>query len=170
MLKDEVNKLAKEAEQAVADADDLNALEQLRVQYLGKKGSITALMKSLGKLTAEERPQAGQIINEAKQSVQAAIEERKTILASAKLNAQLEKEVIDVTLPGRQAGQGGLHPVTRTGLPAASSRDTPPQLTGCAHEFARYDRTGLPPERRDRPRAANMRIDQPPTDPPNPAE
>ena len=114
MLKDDVDKLANEAEQAVTDTDDLNVLEQLRVQYLGKKGSITALMKSLGKLSAEERPKAGQIINVAKQKVQAALEERKATLASATLNAQLEKEVIDVTLPGRQAGQGGLHPVTRT--------------------------------------------------------
>jgi len=112
-VKIELEKLVNEAESAVQATDNLQSLDQVRVNYLGKKGSITAQMKNLGKLTAEERPKAGQIINQAKQAVQAAIEARKADLEAEKLNAQLANETIDVTLPGRSHGIGGLHPVTR---------------------------------------------------------
>ncbi|MGD8926272.1 MAG: phenylalanine--tRNA ligase subunit alpha [Thioalkalispiraceae bacterium] len=112
-MEKELAKLIKQAEHAVQSADDLQALDQVRVNYLGKKGSITAQMKNLGKLSAEERPRAGQIINQAKQAVQASIEAKKTALEEAKLNDQLASETIDVTLPGRSHGIGGLHPVTR---------------------------------------------------------
>ena len=113
LVKIELEQLVKEAESAVQGADDLQALDQVRVNYLGKKGSITAQMKNLGKLSAEERPKAGQIINQAKQAVQTALEARKADLEVEKLNAQLANETIDVTLPGRSHGIGGLHPVTR---------------------------------------------------------
>lgn len=112
-MEKELAKLVKEAEDAVKAAADLQALDQVRVNYLGKKGSITAQMKNLGKLSADERPKAGQIINQAKQAVQASIEAKKTALEDAKLNEQLASETIDVTLPGRAHGMGGLHPVTR---------------------------------------------------------
>lgn len=112
-MKQELAKLVKEAESAVKATDNLQALDQVRVNYLGKKGSITAQMKNLGKLSAEERPKVGQIINQAKQAVLAAIEARKADLEAEKLNAQLANETIDVTLPGRSHGIGGLHPVTR---------------------------------------------------------
>jgi len=112
-VKQELAKLVKEAESAVKATDNLQALDQVRVNYLGKKGSITAQMKNLGKLSAEERPKVGQIINQAKQAVLAAIEARKADLEAEKLNAQLANETIDVTLPGRSHGIGGLHPVTR---------------------------------------------------------
>ncbi len=98
----------------VAAAQGLQALDQVRVQYLGKKGLLTELLKGLGAVPAEERPQAGQAINRAKQALQAAIEARKSALEQAKLDAQLAAEAIDVTLPGRGRGSGGLHPVTRT--------------------------------------------------------
>ncbi|MGD8785738.1 MAG: phenylalanine--tRNA ligase subunit alpha, partial [Thioalkalispiraceae bacterium] len=110
-MEKELAKLVKEAEDAVKAAADLQALDQVRVNYLGKKGSITAQMKNLGKLSAEERPKAGQVINQAKQAVQASIEAKKTALEDAKLNEQLASETIDVTLPGRAHGMGGLHPV-----------------------------------------------------------
>ncbi len=113
LVKIELEQLVKEAESAVQGADDLQALDQVRVNYLGKKGSITAQMKNLGKLSAEERPKAGQVINQAKQAVQTALEARKADLEVEKLNAQLANETIDVTLPGRSHGIGGLHPVTR---------------------------------------------------------
>lgn len=112
-MEQELKQLVKEAESAVLAADNLQALDQVRVNYLGKKGSITAQMKNLGKLSAEDRPKAGQIINQAKQAVQSAIEARKADLEAEKLNAQLANETIDVTLPGRSHGIGGLHPVTR---------------------------------------------------------
>lgn len=97
----------------VADATALRELDEVRVKYLGKKGSISALLKSLGKLSAEERPKAGAVINEARQQVQAAIEARKTALENAALAEQLASETLDVTLPGRGEKVGGLHPVTR---------------------------------------------------------
>lgn len=98
----------------VAKASALRELDEVRVKYLGKKGSISALLKGLGKLSAEERPKAGAVINEARQQVQQAIEARKDTLASEALAEQLASERIDVTLPGRGEKPGGLHPVTRT--------------------------------------------------------
>ncbi|MCW8853250.1 MAG: phenylalanine--tRNA ligase subunit alpha [Gammaproteobacteria bacterium] len=103
-----------QAQQAVADASDLQQLDQLRVQYLGKKGEFTAQLKALGQLPAEQRKDAGQVINEAKRNLQAAIDQRKSTLEAEKLNARLQEETIDVSMPGRGQNNGGLHPVTRT--------------------------------------------------------
>ena len=97
----------------VAGAGDARALDDVRGRYLGKKGEISALLKSLGGLSAEERPKAGALINEAKQRVQAAIDERRQTLEEAALNEQLSAETLDVTLPGRGEQPGALHPVTR---------------------------------------------------------
>lgn len=97
----------------VAGAEDARALDEVRVRYLGKKGEISALLKTLGGLSAEERPKAGALINEGKQRVQAAIEERRNALEEAALNQQLGAESLDVTLPGRGERPGALHPVTR---------------------------------------------------------
>ncbi|MEO9331751.1 phenylalanine--tRNA ligase subunit alpha [Ectopseudomonas guguanensis] len=106
--------LVSQALEAVQQSEDVNALEQLRVQYLGKKGELTALMQTLGKLSAEERPQAGALINTAKNQVQDALNVRKSVLEQALLAEKLASERIDVTLPGRGQTSGGLHPVTRT--------------------------------------------------------
>ena len=104
-------------EQAVAGIDaaaDLAALDRIRVRYLGKSGLLTARLKSLGRLPREERPAAGQAINQAKQALQAKIDARRAELERAALDRRLESERVDVTLPGRGRGLGGLHPVTRT--------------------------------------------------------
>jgi phenylalanyl-tRNA synthetase alpha chain len=106
--------LVSQALEAVSHTDDVNALEQLRVHYLGKKGELTQVMKTLGNLSAEERPQAGALINAAKDKVQEALNGRKETLEQAALSAKLAAEKIDVTLPGRGQTSGGLHPVTRT--------------------------------------------------------
>ncbi|MFM1895908.1 MAG: phenylalanine--tRNA ligase subunit alpha [Pseudomonadota bacterium] len=105
--------LLAEALQAVTDSGDEKSLELLRVQYLGKKGSITELLKHLGQLPADERPAAGEKINVVKRQVQDAIEARKLDLVAASLQEQLNRQAVDVTLPGRRQSQGGLHPVTR---------------------------------------------------------
>ncbi len=86
----------------------------MRVRYLGKKGPLTEAMKQLGKLPPAERPAAGQVVNQARQVIRQAIEARRTTLEAAALNARLAAETIDVTLPGRGQGAGGLHPVTLT--------------------------------------------------------
>ncbi len=95
---------------------DLNALEQIRVRVLGKSGVITEQLKALGGLSAQERPAAGQRINEAKQSLTEAIQQRRTELERARIAAELAEGHIDVTLPGRGQSAGGLHPVTKVRL------------------------------------------------------
>lgn len=106
--------LVSQALEAVQHTDDINALEQIRVNYLGKKGELTSVMKSLGNLSAEERPKVGALINAAKDRVQDALVERKACLEQIALSTKLEAERIDVTLPGRGQVSGGLHPITRT--------------------------------------------------------
>ena len=106
--------LTQQALAAVAAAEDVAALDQVRVQYLGKKGEISALMKNLGNVAPEDRPKIGAVINEARDQVQTALNTRKADLETAALNAKLASETIDVTLPGRGIQEGSLHPVTRT--------------------------------------------------------
>ncbi|MFB9885500.1 phenylalanine--tRNA ligase subunit alpha [Balneatrix alpica] len=106
--------LLAQGREAVAQAADLQALDAIRVQYLGKSGELTQLLKGLGKLSAEERPQAGAAINAAKEALQEALNGRRDQLQQAELAAQLASERIDVTLPGRGQQLGGLHPVTKT--------------------------------------------------------
>lgn len=110
----DLDTLLSEAQTKIDAAEDLRALDEVRVAYLGKTGAITEQLKQLGKLPKEDRSQAGQAINKAKQSVQQSIEARKTTLEQEALNARLASETIDVTLPGRNSSSGGLHPVTRT--------------------------------------------------------
>ncbi len=113
-MQETLSKLVEEAHDALSKIESLTDLDQVRVRFLGKKGAFTALMKQLGGLAPEERPKAGQVINEAKQTVQALINEKKAELEAAALAAKLAAEAVDVTLPGRNVDIGGLHPVTRT--------------------------------------------------------
>ena len=110
----ELEQVLSEAEAAVEAAADLRALDEVRVRYLGKNGVFTEQLKQLGGLPKEERPAAGQAINRAKQALQKSIEARREALEEAALNERLAAERIDVSLPGRDSGTGGLHPVTRT--------------------------------------------------------
>ncbi|WP_075185127.1 phenylalanine--tRNA ligase subunit alpha [Teredinibacter haidensis] len=109
-----LKELTNEAVNLVNEAQDLASLDSVRVNYLGKKGQLTGLLKGLGKLTAEERPAAGAEINKSKASVQEQINLRKQTLENAAIDAKLASETIDVSLSGRRAELGGLHPVTRT--------------------------------------------------------
>ena len=99
---------------AVSASDSESALDEIRVRYLGKKGELTALLKQLANVSAEDRPKFGQLVNEAKGQVQVEIAKRKESLAALALNAKLATETIDITLPGKGQEVGGLHPVTRT--------------------------------------------------------
>nr|WP_305891435.1 phenylalanine--tRNA ligase subunit alpha [Methylomonas sp. SURF-1] len=98
----------------LAQATDLGQLDQVRVNYLGKKGLFTQQMKELGSMDPEQRRSAGQVINDAKNTFQDALETRKLALEGAELAARLASESIDVTLPGRGQDVAGLHPVTTT--------------------------------------------------------
>src|ERR1700726_1746477 len=115
-LADALSILVERALADVAASANLERLDDVRVRLLGKKGNFTEQLKSLGALPAAERPAAGQRINEAKASIQAAIEARRRHLEAAALDAELAKGAIDVTLPGRGQEPGSLHPVTRTRL------------------------------------------------------
>ena len=99
---------------AIEVAADEAQLEQLRIEYLGKKGRLTSLLKELGNLSAAERPVVGAQVNEAKKTVQAALNTRKTQLAAQALGARLSQETLDVTLPARGQQLGSLHPITLT--------------------------------------------------------
>ncbi|MGY3913874.1 phenylalanine--tRNA ligase subunit alpha [Aeromonas australiensis] len=103
-----------QARAEIEGVNDIAALDEIRVKYLGKKGFFTEQMKGLGALSAEERPAAGAVINQAKQQVQEALNERREALEVAVLNQKLAAETIDISLPGRRIDNGGLHPVTRT--------------------------------------------------------
>jgi phenylalanyl-tRNA synthetase alpha chain len=110
----DIEQLLEESSNSLIACDDVVALENLRVHYMGKKGLFTERLKSLGKLSAEERPQAGQAINAAKKAFQQQLEARKTELEQVAIQLKLAAEKIDVTLPGRGLEPGGLHPVTIT--------------------------------------------------------
>lgn len=113
-LQDDLSQLLKVAHKAVSESEDVTALEEVRVEYLGKKGKLTNQLKKLGQLPAEERPEVGQWVNEAKQKLQSSITERKSMLEQRSFQNKLSQDQIDVTLPGRGMGRGGLHPITRT--------------------------------------------------------
>lgn len=110
----DIEQLSAQALADIAAADTPDALEALRVSLLGKSGSVTAQLKSLGALPAEQRKAAGEAINRARDAIGDALAARRIQIDDAVLAARLAGESIDVTLPGRDAGRGGLHPVTRT--------------------------------------------------------
>jgi phenylalanyl-tRNA synthetase alpha chain len=109
-----LSSLTQEALQLLGKADDLESLEQVRVDFLGKKGHLTGLLKTLGQLSAEERPEAGAKINAAKEQILEALSAKKAVLDERQIALQLSAQTVDVTQPGRQADLGGFHPVSRT--------------------------------------------------------
>jgi phenylalanyl-tRNA synthetase alpha chain len=109
----DLQQLLAHAREEIAQSKSIDQLEQVRVRLLGKKGEITALLKSLGEMAVDARKVAGAKINEAKEAIIQALDERRAALEAEKLSQQLASETIDVTLPGRGQDIGGLHPVTR---------------------------------------------------------
>ena len=110
----ELDALVASAAQAFSAAATPVDLENAKAQFLGKSGRITELMKGLGALPVDEKKARGAVINSAKQAIEASLTERRQALADAELTLQLRAEALDVTLPGRQRGDGGLHPVSLT--------------------------------------------------------
>ena len=113
-MSDELTALRDELEGAVLAAGSLDALEDVRVRALGRRGAVTELMKSLGKAAPEERRERGQALNRLKQAVSDAIDARKAALADVELERRLASERIDITLPVRPAPEGSLHPISQT--------------------------------------------------------
>jgi phenylalanyl-tRNA synthetase alpha chain len=93
---------------------DLAALEQAKARFLGKNGTLTEMLKGLGKLSIQERPQAGAQINKAKEEIEALLQARRAAIAQMGMESRLAQESLDVTLPGRGRDRGGVHPVIRT--------------------------------------------------------
>jgi phenylalanyl-tRNA synthetase alpha chain len=110
----DIESLGRQALAEIAATQTPGELEALRIALLGKHGSITAQLKSLGALPGDQRKAAGEAINRARDAIGTALSARKAALDAAALDARLATETIDVTLPGRDAGRGGLHPVSRT--------------------------------------------------------
>ncbi len=110
----DIEQLVAQATAEFSGIEDASALEQAKARFLGKSGSITELLKGLGKLDPEARKTAGAAINSAKERIEAALNARREALRHAALEAQLKAEALDITLPGRGLPTGGLHPVTRT--------------------------------------------------------
>ncbi|HAA30493.1 MAG TPA: phenylalanine--tRNA ligase subunit alpha [Cyanobacteria bacterium UBA8553] len=106
--------LREEATKAIAAVDTLEQLEQLRVNYLGKKGQLSQVLRAMGKLAAEDRPRIGAIANEVKEALQENLEHKRTDLSNAQIQAQLEAETLDVTMPAVYRPQGRLHPLNST--------------------------------------------------------
>lgn len=111
---DELTQIVADAREAIAQAGDLKEIEAIRLRLLGKKGLLTAQLKSLGGLEPELRRARGQVINEAKTAVVEALETRKGELERAALEAQLAADAVDVTLPGRGQDTGSVHPIAAT--------------------------------------------------------
>lgn len=110
----DLDKLINEATSMVDESTSLDKLEAVRVELLGKKGRLTGVLKSIGSLPPEEKPAAGQAVNQVKVAVQALIEERKLSLENALLAEKLASDALDITLPGGGQLAGGLHPITLT--------------------------------------------------------
>ena len=109
-MKEMLNQIRATALEKIAVGEDL---EQIRIQYLGKKGELTAVLRGMGKLTAEERPVIGQLANQVRADIEAAIAEKAEALKAGALAEQLKAEKLDVTMPGKTMRVGHVHPLTR---------------------------------------------------------
>ncbi len=112
-MKQQLEQIRKDALAAIGQAQDSPSLESLRVAYLGKKGQLTAVLKQMGKLSAEERPVIGQIANEVREALGGAITAQAKKLEQAALEMRLRRETVDVTIPGTPASLGHRHPLSR---------------------------------------------------------
>lgn len=113
-LETQLEALRQTAQNAIANADTLERLEELRVVYLGKKGELSALLREMGKLSAEERPVVGAIVNTVKEAVQNELEQRRSDLQAAQIQAQLAAETLDVSMPAVYRPLGRVHPLNST--------------------------------------------------------
>ena len=111
-MKEQLEAIRAAAKKALSDCADSKVLETLRVQYLGKKGELTGILKQMGKLSAEERPAMGQLANQVRADIETALADKQKKLAEAMLAHKLEAETLDITLPGKKQKVGSMHPLT----------------------------------------------------------
>ena len=110
-MKEQLKNLQETATKIICSASSIDELEALRIQYLGKKGELTAILKQMGKLSAEERPQMGQLANQLRSSLEKLLEEKNEELSKALLEMKLQEESVDVTIPGKKVAIGHKHPM-----------------------------------------------------------
>ena len=110
-MKEMMEKLREASIKAILESEDVDSLEALRVKYLGKKGELTGILRQMGRLSAEERPVMGQLANQLRADIEAAIDARKQVLSSAMMEKKLEAEAVDVTLPAAETRLGHKHPM-----------------------------------------------------------
>ncbi len=110
-MKELMQKLRESSVKEILDCDSTERLEAMRVRYLGKKGELTAILRQMGSLSAEERPAMGQLANQLRSEIEEAIEKRREELSSAMMELKLENEAVDVTLPGKDIRMGHKHPM-----------------------------------------------------------
>ena len=113
-MKEKLEEIKASVEGVLKNAKDMEALEQIRIKYLGKKGELTAVLKGMGKLSAEERPKMGALANEIRGRLEKEIDEKKSEIGAALEKAKLKAEIVDVTMPGKKHKTGKLHPLTKT--------------------------------------------------------
>ena len=112
-MREQLAQIKKAAEEHLKKAQTVDALEELRIKYLGKKGELTAILKGMGALSSEERPKIGALANEIREFLTAEIDEKKSELSKAVREAKLKAEMIDITMPGKKQEIGNLHPLTK---------------------------------------------------------
>ena len=112
-MKEKLEQIKVSVEAALKNAEAMESLEDIRIKYMGKKGELTAVLKGMGKLSAEERPKIGALANEIRQRLEKEIDERKSAILAAVEERKLAEEVIDVTMPGKKNDEGKLHPLTQ---------------------------------------------------------
>ena len=112
-MNDKINKILEEAKQELCSADTLQKINDLKVRFLGKKGSVTQLMKGIGEAAPEKRAEIGQMINQARKKIEDSLESARESLARKEKELKLKRETIDITMPGKAAPIGTLHPLTQ---------------------------------------------------------
>ena len=112
-MKEKIEEIKNLAKESIKTAEDLKALDEIRVKYLGKKGELTAILRGMGSLSAEERPIVGSMVNEAKDDLEKIIKDKEELLKTQELEKKLEKEKIDITLPSDKIRRGSKHPINR---------------------------------------------------------
>ena len=113
-MKEKLEQIREQAQQVIDTVKDLKGLEEIRVAYLGKKGELTGVLRGMKELSAEERPVIGQVANEVRSQIEARLEERRKMLGSIAMEAKLEREKLDVTMPGNHPRLGHKHPLYKT--------------------------------------------------------
>ncbi len=113
-MSDKLQELREKIQKDLSEVKSVDDLKNIRVQYLGKKGALTAILRSLGDVAAEERPKIGKMVNEVRAKVEARINDQMKLLEARQMEEKLASETVDFTLPGRKPALGHLHPVTQT--------------------------------------------------------